>query len=789
MFKSYLKTALRSLWRSKGFCALNIFGLSVGIAASLLLLQYVRFESSFDNFYQDGDRIFRLYSDYSFNGRSGTSITGSGLMAPTLMDAIPEVELAGRSHIAGTQLLRVDDKKIYDSQLRYADPALLNILEYQFIIGSSSGLNDPNGLVLTESLASKLFGNSDHIIGKQIYVGETLMEVRGIVKDQPKNTHFIASGFISTSTLGAFSWSRVGHVTYVKLKDARDYDAFLSKMPQLIETYIKPTMPSDGDYQSTYGLYPIRDIYLSEEPGQHAAGNKKAVVTFWVVALFILLIAGINYVNLATARAVKRSKEIGMRKVIGAAKRQLVMLYLIESWIIAIISVLFGGFFAEIATGLFNNLTGKSLEISMLSNLSMLGTLLIGALIIGLLAGIYPALIISSFKPSQVINGQKSGGRSRSVLRKILVSFQFIISIGMMISTLVVYHQIQFLENKDLGYNEDNVYAISLKQADPEEVLKQELLKIPGIQSVAATNLLPATGDSGATFEITNEQGETSKIGVSMSSVDYDYMSTMEFRMLEGRNFSREISTDENAIIINESFAKKYGLNEPLGKTISLNEEGTEEKFHIIGVVEDFNMLSLYEQIVPFAFFLKPKFDWGGQYLFTKLSGQNLAETQKAIQGAFEKFESEYPLNAFFISDYFHRVYSQENKRGEIYLSFSLLTVLIACVGLFGLAAHSLEQRLKEISIRKVLGAKLVDIVHLISKEFILIIIISTLIASPLAYIFMEDWLSSFAYRDYPGPGIYLIAFAATATISLLTIGFHGIKTARTNPAETLRDQ
>lgn len=784
MIRNYFKTTIRSLWKNKGFSLLNIFGLSIGIAAALLLTLFVRYELSYDNFYQDGDRVYRVFNEYKYNSREGTSITGSGLLAPTLEQEIPEIEVAGRSHIAGTQLLKYGEKGIYEPRLRFADPGLMDILEVDFISGDPSVLETPNSLVLTETLAAKLFEKPEECIGKSIYIGESLTVIRGLIKDLPKNSHFLATGFISVSTLGTFKWERMGHVTYVKLKEGTQKDEVVSKLPLLVERFITPTFPSEGDYQTKLGLYPMKDIYLSEDPGQEAAGNRKAVVTFSIIAVFLILIASINYMNLATARAMKRMKEVGMRKVIGAARKQLIFQFLMESWMIALLSVLLGGFIAEMASGIFNDLTGKTIEIGLLSNFSILGGLLVAALIIGFLAGIYPAFILSSFKAIDICKGGKSGSRSSTNFRRILVSFQFIISIGLMISTLVVYKQLDFMENKDLGYNKQNILSIRLREADYSEVMKLKLAQIPAIEGVSATNLLPPASDFGATFEIKNEQGEVSKDIVSMASVDSDYLPTMQMRLVAGRNFSKEFETDKNAIIINETFVKKYGWKEPIGKTVELEQI----KYHVIGVVEDFNMLSLYQEVKPFALFSKPEFDWGEQYLLARINPNDVEGTMAAIKTVYESVEKDYPLNTSFISESLERAYSEENKRAEIYLSFSVITILIACVGLFGLAAFTLEQKMKEISIRKVLGAKLNDIIGLVSKEFIVIIFVSALIASPLAYYFMQGWLDSFAYRTDFSAGLFILSCLATLSIALFTIGFQSLRTARTNPADILKN-
>lgn len=786
MFKNYFKTAIRSLLKNKAFTVLNIFGLSVGIAAAMLLTLYVQNDLSYDQFYKDGDRIYRLYSHSVYNGRDRTSITGQGLLAETIMDEFPEVEITGRTHYVGSKLLQIDDKKLYEYSLRYADTGLMDILEIEFIEGTkATALEAPNSIVLTETLAAKLFDNSEEAFGQIFLVGEDLMQVTGIVKDLPKNSHYSANGFISMINQGTFTWNRIGTVTYVKLHSPGQIENISENLAKVVIGRMGEEVPEE--YILEFFLYPVKDIYLSEDPSQEGAGNKKSVVAFSIIAFFLILIASINYTNLATARSMKRIKEIGMRKVLGAKKTQLIAQFLIESLMISFISVLIGGFIAEMSSGLFNELTGKNLEIGLLSNQLVIFYLFGFAVLIGLLAGLYPSFYLSSFKPTDAFRAIGSGGRGGRNFRRVLVSIQFIISIGLAISTLIVYKQLNYMENKDLGYNQDHVLSIRLKAADDQSILKQQLLQIPGITKVAATNLIPAGGDSGSTFDITNESGENSRDVISMASIDYDYLETMEMTLIDGRNFSQEFETDVKAIIVNENLVKKYSWTNPIGQVIEMNNEEGLQRFTIIGVVKDFNMLSLYEPIKPFALFLKPQFDQGAQYLFAKINPEQLDQTMDNIISTYTGFEKDYPLNAMFINDRFERIYSAESKRGQIYLSFSVITIAIACVGLFGLAAFILQQKLKEISIRKVLGANFNDIIGLVSKEFVLIILFATIVASPLAYYFMQSWLDSFEYQTTIGIDSFVLAGLASLLIAVLTISVQSLRTARANPADILK--
>ena len=788
MVKNYLKTAFRSLAKHKAFSFINVFGLSLGIAMATLLGRFIQVELSYDQFYADKARIFRVYQESEINGRNRTGITGSGLLAPELENLFPQVEVAGRTHRVGSAVLQHDGQQWIENSLAFADDGFLNIMEVEFVEGNANNaLSTPGSLVLSETLAEKIFGKTTDIVGRSLEVNNKLKQVTGIIRNMPDNSHYAPrAGFLSNTAMSSFSWNRVGHVTYVKLVPEVAPDALSPGLEQLVTDNVLPVLPEGSSVK--IGLYPINEIWLSEDPGQEAGGSRSALYAFSLIALFMVLLAAINYINLSTARAMRRAKEIGMRKVIGAKRSHVIWQFQTESMLIALASTLLGGFLAEMCTGLFNQLTGKTVEIGFLQNQPLFFMLIAFGLLLGFLAGIYPAFYLSTFKPIRVLKTAATGSRGNHYLRRVLVAFQFIISIGLIASTLVVYQQLNYISQKDLGYNAEQVLAIRLARSDTSEVMKQALLGLPEVSGVTATNLLPATGDSGATFLIKDSQGEEHRDIVSMASIDYDYLETMELDLLTGRNFSREFSTDESAILINETMAQKYGWEDPLGQSISMNiGEGEPQKFTVIGMVEDFNMLSLYEPVKPFALFLKPQFDWGAQYLFAKVGTSEVKSTLGSIEALYGSIEKKRPFNSIFIDDYFERVYAAETKKAQVYLTFSLLTIVIACIGLFGLATFVLQQRTREISIRKVLGASFRDIIQLVSREFVITIVIASLIASPLAYYFVQDWLNSFEYRTQIGVYIFILAGLSALLVAVAVIAAQSLRTARTNPAETLK--
>ncbi len=786
MINQYLKASVRNLAKHKVNSLINIFGLSVAVTAAILLYGYVRFELSYDQGYDNRERIYRVNNHSKFGDRVRTGITGSGLLAPTLETEIPEVELAGRRHYFRRPVVQFKEKKFRQSLAYYADPNLTKILEYKYLKGDSeSALVAPNSVVLTRETAQKIVGNVKEALGQQLLINQVSMQVTGVIDDIPANNHFTPSMLISMSTMSNISWERMGTVTYVLLKREVTNSLIEDKMGQMVER-LKLGDPTNG-FTVWFDLFPIADIHLSKDKTQHGKGNINMLYALSLVAVFILLIACINYMNLATARSSQRAKEIGVRKVVGAMRRQISFQFLVESLFISSLSVVIGTVMAFLLQNAFVQLTGIPATIDFFDKETF--ALLTGlAAAVGIISGSYPSLILSSFKPVLILKGTYPNMGSQS-LRRILVAFQFTISIVLIISTIIVYQQIDYLQNKDLGFNKDAVYSVALGNPDTNGVLKQKYLQHPGIKGVTSSNLMPATGDSGATFVIQNEEGETFEDNVSMATVDNDYLNMMEIELVQGKLFDKN-STGLNSIIVNETLVNKYGWKEPIGKFISTwgDEEGDPmQKFVIQGVVKDFNMLSLYQSVQPFAFFKKPQFNWGTKYLFLKLDSRNLLETITFIQEEFEAFDEKSVFTGTFLDAHLESVYRKEQKTARIFLVFAGLTIAIACLGLFGLATYSLERRIKEISIRKVLGANLNSIIKLVSIEFLIIISISGLIATPIVYFLMEKWLDSFSYHINVTPLTLISGVLLALVVAMLTVSIKALRTARANPASTLK--
>lgn len=786
MIKQYLKASARNFTKHKVNTLINIFGLSVAVTAAILLYGYVRFELSYDKGYDNKERIYRVTNHSKFGDRVRAGITGSGMLAPTLEAEIPEVELAGRRYYFRQPVVQFKDKKFKQSSAYYADPNLTKILEFKYLKGDSeSALAEPNSVVLTKETAQKIFENVDEAIGKQLLINQVTMQVTGVIEDIPENNHFTPSMLISMSTMTDIRWDRMGTVTYVLLREGLSKSVIEDKMGKMVEKLMLGD--PDNGFTVWFDLFPVLDIHLAKDKNQHGKGNINMLYALSMVAVFILLIACINYMNLATARSSQRAKEIGVRKVVGAMRKQISFQFLIEAMFISTLSVVLGSGMALLFQDAFVQLIGVPAAIDFFNRETLF--LLVGlALSVGIISGSYPSLVLSRFKPVLILKGNYPSMGSQ-VLRRVLVAFQFTISIVLIISTLIVYQQIDYLLNKDLGFNKDAVYSVALGAPDTNGVLKQKYLQHPNIKAVTSSNLMPATGDSGATFSIQNEEGETFEDNVSMATIDNDYLSMMEIELVQGRMFDNS-SSGLNSIIVNETLVKKYGWKEPIGKFISTWGDGEGdpmEKYVIQGVVKDFNMLSLYQNVQPFAFFKKPKFNWGRKYLFLKLDGRNLLETVTYIQEEFESFDKKSVFTGSFLDAHLESIYRKEQKTARIFLVFAVLTIAIACLGLFGLATFSLQRRIKEISIRKVLGARLGNIVKLVTIEFIAIILISGLIAIPVVYYLMEKWLDSFSYHIDVTILTLISGVFVALIIAMLTVSIEAFRTAKANPASTLK--
>jgi predicted permease len=785
MLYNYLIITLRGLRKSKAFSFINLLGLAVGMATSILILLWVQDELSFDNFHPHGDHVYRVVSGWQTNNATQEYAATPAPLAAVLKGEIPEIRDVVRLNEGGQMLLTYRDKHFDETGALYADPALLRMFGFPLVKGDpNTALRDRHSLVLTQTLAQKYFPGEE-AVGKRIRVNNgTDFTVTGVMRDVPANSHLRFSFVVpfellkeSNATLDN-NWSDYNYTTYVQLHPGTPAAGVDGKLAAVFRQ-------RNPDTQGRFYLEPMRRIYLySKVPGDNARhGDAQSVYIFSAVAAFILLIACINYMNLATARSARRAKEVGLRKVAGANRGQLIGQFLGESVLLACVALGVALVLVWALLPVYSDLTEKGLSMDMLLGNTLLALLAI-AVCTGLVAGSYPALMLSAFQPVRVLKGTVSAGRGGAAFRRGLVVVQFTLSILLIFSTLVIYRQMQYVQGKNLGFEKENILTFALRgDLDRKyETVRGELLRQPGVAAVTSasqdlTNVNSSTG--GGDWE-----GKPAELRLILNqlSVDRDFTDAFNLRMVAGRGFSRQYATDSAAFILNEEAVKQMGLQSPVGKRFSAhNVTGT-----IVGVAQDFHFKSLHEPIEPMVLFVSP--NWRGQ-AYVKIKPGYEAAAVAACEKVWKTFNPSYPFAYRFLDENFDRMYRAEQRTGRLFRYFAGIAIFIACLGLFGLAAYTAEQRVREIGIRKVLGASVSSLVTLLSREFVVLVVISFALAVPLGWYLMNGWLSDFAYRIRLSWWIFAVAGGLAAVIALLTVSFQSIKAALADPVKSLRSE
>jgi putative ABC transport system permease protein len=807
MFRNYLKVAFRNLWKNKGYSAINIIGLAVGLATCLLILLYVWDELSFDKFHEKAERIYRINADIKFGGSELRLTVMSDPMGATLKKDYPQVEQYARIYASsGSKLLKKDASYINEQNVAYVDSTFFDVFSFPLIAGNpKSALNDPNTAVVSESAAIKYFGTTQ-AIGKVLETDEKVnFKVTAVMKDMPRNSHFIYDVLLSMDNVNYPFGTFLSHnfQTYILLKEGANPDDFKRIFREVQTKYVLPEarayMPvkSMEEFESTgnylrYSLMPIKDIHLKSDrfPELGVNGNEQNVFIFSAVAFFILLIACINFMNLSTARSSNRAKEVGIRKVLGTEKSTLIRQFLTESTMVSFISMFIALLFTLFILPFFNDLSGKSLTIRSLFQPGFLPFLIIIPIIVGFLAGSYPAFYLSSFQPITVLKGKLASGFKKSNFRNGLVVVQFTATIFLIVATIVVYSQLSYIQTRKLGFNKeqvlivDNTYVLG-SQAMP---FKEEVLKVSGVESGTLSSYLPVSSSSRSDNTYSKEATMDPASGLNMQTwlIDYDYLKTMGMEMLSGRGFSKDYGTDSNAIIINETTAKLLGYPDPIGKNIYYSPDGkTVVPFPIIGVVKNFNYESLRQTVGPLCFRLRES---TGSVSF-KINTTDIKGLVKNVESAWKRMAPAMPFSYRFMDDAFDNMYRAEQRMGKLALAFSILAIVVACMGLFGLATYAAEQRIKEIGIRKVLGASVSGIVEMLSLDFMKLVLVSAVIAFPVSWWAMNKWLTNFAFRIDISWWIFLVAAAIALFIALTTISYQAIRAALMNPVKSLRTE
>lgn len=806
MIQNYLKIAIRNLLRNKVFSAINIVGLALGIATCLVIMLFVYDELSYDRFNEKADRIFRVVFKASINDGK---INEANVMPPTaqvLKNDYPEVLAATRLRTSGSPEIVYQNKKFKEHDFASVDANFFDVFTLPLLKGDAkTALREPNTAVITQDFAKKYFGDEDPI-GKVLFIKSwnESYKVTGLIDKVPHNAHFhfdIFGSLAGVKDAQAASWMSSGYFTYLVLPEGFDYKVLEAKLPQIIKKYMGPQIQTamgmslsqflqKGNQLGLF-LQPLTSIHFDEgytgtlEP----SGNIQYVYIFGAIAVFMLLIACINFMNLSTAGASKRAKEVGVRKVLGSVKQDLINQFLFESILLSVVALLLSLMLVQLSLPIFNDLAEKDLQLDFLRNPLLLIAFLVFGLLVGVLAGSYPAFFLSSFNPVEVLKGKfKLAGKSIS-LRSGLVVFQFFISIALIIGTTVVYQQIKFIQSKDLGYTKDQLLIMrnTWSLGKNEEVFRQQILQDPRVLSVSSAGYLPA-GPSDSNNSLGYPDGDDSQIMRTLEyKIDEQYIPTMGMKIIAGRNFSKDFATDSTAMIINETAAKAFGWGKnAVGHTITRlkNNDGLKVTYRIIGVVKDFHFKSLHESITPLLMVSEKTYG-----LTIKVKGKDVEGLLASLKNQWQKFNVEEPFSYAFMDELFEKTYQSEQKISVILSIFSGLTIFVACLGLFGLATFTAEQRTKEIGVRKVLGASVSQIVTLLSKEFLKLVLIACGFAFPIGYWLMNKWLQDFAYRIEISAWIFVLAGILALFIALLTISYQAIKAALANPVTSLRTE
>jgi putative ABC transport system permease protein len=785
MIKNYLKIALRNIRRHPGYSTINIAGLAIGLACCLFILIWVLDELSYDKFHENAPYLYRVEENQYYSGRVYHVTVTPYPLAPALKQDFPEIIEATQYVGLGGQLLRYGEKAFFETGIKAVAPAFFRMFTFPFVKGDSkTALDDPFSIVISEEIAEKYFGDEDPI-GKVFSINNRYdMKVMGVMKNVPNNSYLQFDMVIPYALLekvGAVSDSMGSNsiLTFVQLQK----DASLQLVNDKIRGFIKKHVP-DSVTELELALY--SRIHLHQYFGYgRDMGQIKYVYIFSLIAFFVLLIACINFMNLSTARSANRAREVGVRKVVGALKYHIIRQFYGESVIYAFIGLVFAVILVVLLMSPFNNLSGKELSLAILGNWQIILGFIGVTLFTGLVAGSYPAIFLSSFQPVRVIKGSLKSGAGSTLFRRILVVFQFALSIFLIIGTVVVYNQLQYMKNRDVGYDKENLVYIPMRGRTGRfySALKNALVRDPRVLNVTGSDHRPSSigSNSGGANWDGKDPGQVVLIG--MSGVDYDYIETVGIELTEGRSFSKEYSTDQTeAFIVNEEVAKLMEKKSVVGERFSF--VGRDGK--IIGVMKNFHYYSLRNKIEPLAIYMRPA-DQGFNYTLIRIPSENISASLDFLKETWQKVVPNFPFEYRFLVDDFEYYYRSEERMGDLLKYFSIFAVFIACLGLFGLASFTAEQRTKEIGIRKVLGATVPQITLLLCKEFFILVLLANIISWPVAYFVMRNWLQDFAYQTSLGVFTFVLTMALALIIALLTVSFQAVKAAIANPVDALK--
>ena len=801
MFLNYLKIAIRNLKKNKGYSFINIFGLAVGIACCIVILLFIQNEFSYDKYNVNYDSIYRVRLSAVIGNNPIESASSCAPCGPSFKQEIPEVENYTRLRNYGFPVIRYKDKAFSEERFYSVDSSFFDVFTVHFIEGNPrTALTEPNTVVITESTAIKYFGKEDPV-GKMINADKRRdYLVTGVINDFPANSSFhydFLASIYSYDIQNDQLWLSNNYETFLRVQNGSGLDELNKKISRVARDHIGPQLQKivgisyeqlyAGGSKYEYLLQPLSDIHLRShldfelEPN----GDITYIYIFSIIALAILLIACINFTNLSTARSSSRAKEVGIRKTLGSNQALLIRQFLTETIMMSFIAMLFALLLVELFLPTFNVISNKHLDLQIFSNYYTIPLLALFILFVGIIAGVYPAFVLSSLTPVKVLRGKLQRVSNKSLLRNSLVILQFSISIILIVGTLIVQSQLDYIQNKKLGFNRDQILIVK-KTDDIGKYIKSfkdDISRNSAIIDVSNSSAIPGGLFGDTAFKL-EDTGPEDVHDIKVINTDYGFINTYQIKMKEGRFFSRDYSNDSMSVVMNEAAVKALGLKDPVGKNLVMI--GDNIKYRIVGITDDFNFQSLHQTIEPLVFRLYRQNDFG-RYISLRFTPQNAKITIQSISGIWHKYAGNQAFEYAFFNDDFAKLYTSEQRTGQIFSIFSILAIFIACLGLLGLAAYTAEQRTKEIGIRKVLGASIPEIIYMLTKEFTKWVLIANLVAWPLAYYFMNGWLENFAYRINFNIWVFILSGVSALLIAVVTVSYQAIRAAIANPIESLR--
>ncbi len=805
MLLNYLKIAFRTLKKNKGYSFINIFGLAVGIAGCIVILIYIQNELSYDKYNKNYDRMYRVHLSARISNNELNPAMSCAPCGPAFAEQIPEVENFVRIRNYGFPVVRYKDKAFSEEKFYWVDSSFFDVFTARFIKGDPrTALREQNSVVITKSIADKYFGD-ENPVGKMINSDRRINYlVTGVIADFPVNSSFHADflGSISSYNVDADqNWLSNNYYTYILIRKGTDPEELSKKIFDVSKVYISAQLNKvlgitydqmvEGGSRFKLVTQPLGDIHLKSHLSNEIEpnGDIAYIYIFAIIAIAILLIACINFTNLSTARSSGRAKEVGIRKTLGSNQASLIRQFLIETMLMSFLAMLFALLLVELFLPTFNLIANKHLSLNIFSNFYTIPLLILFIMLVGVIAGIYPAFVLSALTPVKVLRGKLQRSSSRSVLRNSLVILQFSISIILIVGTFIIASQLDYIQNKKLGFNRDQVLIIKKTDDIGKNIhsFKYDLSRTGTITSVTNSSSIPGENFGDTAFK-REGAGPDEVYDIKVLFTDYDFINTYQIKMKEGRYFSRDFAGDTMSVVLNESAVKSLGLKDPVGKYLLRLGPTPEisDKFKIVGITDDFNFESLHQKIEPLVIGLFRPVDFG-HFVSVRFAPTQASNTIKQISSIWHNYAGSQAFEYAFFNDDFARLYSSEQRTGQLFTIFAVLAIFIACLGLLGLAAYTAEQRTKEIGIRKVLGATVTEIIFMLTREFTKWVLIANLIALPVAYIFMKGWLENFAYRISFNIWVFILAGSSALFIAVITVSYQAVRAAIANPVKSLK--